>query len=249
MKIVENHNCILFLFICICMNVYAQQPDSLFQYLNLTTTGTYNKTEINRSYLLSNGLNYSIKKNKVKSDLQARWLFGKEQQQLTNNDLYNSFNLNWYKTFPNFNYWLLFNYNSIFSLKVNNQIQYGVGVAYDLIHQANLNFNISDGLIIEHSDIYLVDTLRTVYQVLRNSLRLQLKINFGDRFRFYSVSFLQSSLKDKNDYILKEEGTLSYKMKKWLSLTARFTYDRMNHTGRDNLFMTYGLTLIVIHNS
>jgi hypothetical protein len=243
MKIVENHNLVLFFLICIRMNVYAQQQsDSLYQYLNLTTTGTYNETEISRSYLFSNSLNYSIKKNKIKSDLQARWLFGKEQQQLTNNDLYNSFNLNWYKTFPNFNYWLLFNYNSIFSLKVNSQIQYGVGVAYDLIHRTYLNFNISDGLINEHSDIYLMDTLRTVYQVLRNSLRFQLKINLGDRFRFSSVSFLQSSLRDEDDYILKEESILSYKLKKWLSLTAKFTYDRMNRIGRENLFMTYGLT-------
>jgi hypothetical protein len=243
MKSIQNHNRALIFLIGICMNVYSrQESDTLYQYLNLTTTGTYNETEINRSYLFSNSLNYRIKKNKIESDLQSRWLFGKEQQQLINNDLYNSFNLNWYKFSPNFNYWLLFNYNNIFSLKVNNQIQYGVGVAYDLIHEADLNFNISDGLINEHSDIYLMDTLRTAYQVLRNSLRLQLKINFGERFRFSSVSFLQSSLKNENDYILKEESILSYKLKKWLSLMARFTYDRMNHIGRENLFMTYGLT-------
>jgi hypothetical protein len=243
MKIVQSHNRVLFFLIAISMNIYAQQQsDTLYQYLNLTATGTYNETEINRSYLFSNSLNYSIKKKKIKSDLQSRWLFGKERQQLTNNDLYNSFNLNWYKFSPNFNYWLLFNYNNIFSLKVNNQIQYGVGVAYDLVHQTNFNFNISDGLINEHSDIYLMDTLRTVYQVLRNSLRLQLKINFGERFRFSSVSFLQSSLKNENDYILKEESTLSYMLKKWLSLTTRFTYDRINYIGREDLFITYGLT-------
>jgi hypothetical protein len=220
----------------------AQQSDSLYHYLNLTTTGTYNKTEINRSYLFSNSLNYSIKKDRIKSDLQGRWLYGKQQQQLTNNDLYSSFNLNWYKTFQHFNYWLLFNYNSVSSLKVNHQLQYGAGVAYELIHRSYLSFNISDGLINEHGDIYLADTLRTVYQVLRNSLRLQLRINLGDRLQFSSISFLQSSLKDKNDYIFKEASTLSCKLKKWLSLTAKFTYDRMNRTEKENLFMTYGLT-------
>jgi hypothetical protein len=114
----------------ISLHAFGQLKDSLRQYLNLTTTGTYNKTEISRSYLFSNSLNYNINKKAIKADLQSRWLFGKQQQLLLNNDLYNSFYLNWYNSVPRFNYWLLFNYNSIFSLKINNQLQYGLGVAY-----------------------------------------------------------------------------------------------------------------------
>jgi hypothetical protein len=230
------------LLICASLHTFARQTDTLHQYLNLTTTGTYNQTEITRSYLFSNSLNYSINKKTIKSDLQSRWLFGKQEELLVNNDLYNSLYLNWYNSVPNFNYWLLLNYNSIFSLKINNQLQYGLGVAYNLIHRSSIVLNISDGLIHEYSDIYLVNAERSIYAVFRNSLRLQIRFGLGDRLNVSSVAFLQNSLKDQNDYILKEEGTLSYKLKTWLSLSVKFTYDRMNLTARENIFLTYGLT-------
>jgi hypothetical protein len=221
----------------------AQQNDSLKQHLNITSTGSFNKTDNYNSYIFANSLIYSIKKEKLKTNVQCKWLFGKQQQMLVNNDFSNSFDLNWYKTFPYFNYWLLFNYNKIYSLKVNDQLQYGAGIAYMLIHLKYLSLNISDGVLNDYSNIYLNDTTKTIYQTVRNSFRIQLKIDLNNRLNFISVAYLQNSFSDSNDYIIKEEATFSYKLLKWLSLSSRFTYDRMNRTGRENTFFTYGLTV------
>jgi hypothetical protein len=229
-------------FLC-SVTLTAQENDSLPHYINFTATGTYNRTDNYDSYLFSNGLNYSIRRKDLRANFNNKWLFGKQQTMLVNNDFSSSFDLNWYKTFPHFNYWLLLNYNRTYSLKINHQLQYGLGVAYNLVHRSWITLNVSDGVINEYSDVYIKDSERTIYQTLRNSFRLQLKVHIGERIRFSSVGFLQSSLRDHNDYILKQETTALFKLRKWLSLTARFTFDRMNHTGRENIFLTYGLTV------
>lgn len=221
----------------------AQENDTIVNYLNASSTGTFNKTDDFHSYLFSNSLNYSIKRKAIKANVAGKWLYGKQQNILVNNDFNNSFDLNLYKTFPDFYYWVLVNYNRVYSLKINNQVQYGAGVAYNIVSKPKFVLNLSDGIINDYSDVYVMDTNRVIYQTLRNSARLQVKIKIGERFTFSSISFLQSSLKDHNDYIIKHETMLLLKLFKWLSLSSRFTYDHVASTRKQNLYLTYGLTI------
>jgi hypothetical protein len=54
--------------------------------------------------------------------------------------------------------------------------------------------------------------------------------------------FLQHSLDDGSDYIIKSNTNLSVKLLKWLSVTASVTYNKLNATRRENLLVNYGLT-------
>lgn len=222
---------------------YAQKVDTAHYYTGITTTGTYNKTNAYSSYVFSNNLDLSVKKRNLKAGFHTKWLYGKQQQELVNNDLSTAFNLDLYKTFPHFYYWLLFNYNTAYSLKINNQLQTGLGVAYILFDTENAWLNISDGVLYDYSDIYVKDSVREIYQTPRNSFRLQLKLRMKEKLNFSSVFFLQNSFLDENDYIIRNENTVSYDLKKWLKLSAKCTYDRMNRTAKENLFLTYGLTV------
>ncbi len=232
------------LFILVMNNgvLYAQKNDSLSYYTNLSTTGNYNRTNQTRSYLFANSLIFAVKKEDIRAHLNTRWLYGKQQGNLSNNDFSNSFDLNLYKTFPGFYYWALLTYNRIYSLKINEQFQAGAGVAYNLIDKKNVRLNISDGILYEYGDIYEMDTVRTFYTIPRNSFRLQFRIEFAERFSFVTIGYFQNSLTSKSDYIIKNENTILIKLKKWLSLNGKFTYDRTNRTNSEALFMTYGLT-------
>jgi hypothetical protein len=56
-------------------------------------------------------------------------------------------------------------------------------------------------------------------------------------------NFLQSSVNNGNDYIIKSVTSVSVKLRKWISLTSSLNYNKMNITSRENLLLTYGLTL------
>lgn len=170
----------------------------------------------------------------------TRWLYGVLNEKMTNNDLSSLWDINLYKTFPHFNYWGLLNYTTAYSLKINHQLQTGFGVAYNLIDRTNLVVNISDGILYDYNDVNTPDGPE-VYDTFRNSLRLHVKWNMSDRLVFRGNGFLQNSLNYGNDYILKSDAGLSVKIKKWLSLTAAFNYNKVTRTGAENLFVTYGL--------
>ncbi|KYP15468.1 MAG: hypothetical protein A1D16_08210 [Flavihumibacter sp. CACIAM 22H1] len=57
------------------------------------------------------------------------------------------------------------------------------------------------------------------------------------------LHFLQHSLSDKEDYIIRTTNTVSFHLKKWLSLTVGLTYNKLNFIQSENLLFNYGLTL------
>src|SRR3954463_6940083 len=105
----------------------------------------------------------------------TKWLYGRQDARTVNNDFTAVWELNLYKTFPNFNYWALFVYNRMYSLRINNQLQYGAGVAYNIIHHEKHILNISDGILYDYSDVQLSDSTQDLYGTIRNSLRVQYK--------------------------------------------------------------------------
>lgn len=217
--------------------------DSTAFYAGFTSTGTYNRTNSSSYYLLSNGIKLGLKKDDVVWNSTNKWLYGEQDRNLTNNDFSSSWDVNLYKTFPRFYYWGLVLYNTSYSLKINNQGQGGLGIAYNFIDKTTAQINLSDGILYDYSDLNLEGGTREVYGTFRNSLRLQLKWKFRQRFTFSGNAFLQNSLQYGNDYIIKSDASLSFKIWKWISLSGTFSYNEMSRTKSQNLFMTYGLTI------
>lgn len=238
----KKHLCIL-IFLFFCRGLKAQFSDSVHYYAGFTSTGSYNRTNTSGYYLLNNGVKFSARKKDVRLNSTNKWLYGMQGEKLTNNDLSSSWDINLYKTLPHFNYWGLFNYNSSYSLKVNNQLQAGLGIAYNVIDRKLLVANVSDGIIYEYSDISPTDTTRKVYATPRNSFRLQVKWSIKDRLVFNGNGFLQHSLQDASDYIIKSDISLSVKIKKWLSITSAYSFNKVTRTRTENTLLTYGITI------
>ena len=116
-------------------------------------------------------------------------------------------------------------------------------VAAPLRSRSTLQAESIAGIIYDYSDIILEDGAREIYGTPRNSFRLQIKSNIKDRFIFNGNGFLQNSLEDAEDYIIKSDISLSVKLKKWLSVTSAFSYNEMSRTKKSNLIFTYGITI------
>lgn len=236
-------SCLLYL-IClfIPINCYAQFSDTTNYVVNYTSTGSLNKTNDGNSYLLNNAVKLGVKKKSVSLNFSNAWIYGKQDQQLTNNDFSSTLDFNLFKTFPHFFYWGLANYNTSRSLKVNNQLLAGAGVAYSIYDKENAYLNISDGILFDSSDLMLDNDVRDVYNTYRNTFRVVFKFVIKEFIVLNSSSYYQPSLNRKDDYIFRSNSGLSFKVNKWLSLTTAFNYNRVSRTNRENQLLSYGLS-------
>ena len=235
---------ILFLLMALVYHGIAQFSDSVTYYTGLSATGIYNKTNDGGDvYNFNNALKLSIRKKSISLNSTSKWIYGKQDDVLTNNDVSSSLDFNLYKTLPHFYYWGLANYNKSYSLKLNDQYQAGLGIAYNIIDRPNATFNLSDGLIYEYSDITLSDTTRDLYSTMRNSFRISFKWDIKNLLFLNGTGFLQNSLNYGNDYIIKSDVGLGIKIRKWLSLTTSFSYNKVSKTRRENVFVTYGINI------
>jgi hypothetical protein len=229
----------LILLTAVFRTAYGQFNDTTHYHLVLASTGSINKTDDATAYLLNNSLNFGIKKKDVWLNATTIWTYGKQNNQLTNNDLSSSLFVNLYKTFPHFYYWGLINYNTSYSLKINNQLLAGAGAAYNIVDKKDAVINISDGVLFDQSDLLVNE----VYHTWRNSIRLQFHFVAKDMLTLDGSNFLQNAFNNRDDYIIRSTTTLGIKLRKWISLNTSLTYNKMNITSSDNLIFTYGVTL------
>lgn len=220
----------------------AQFNDTTFYHTGYISSGSINKTKDGTAYLLNNGLKFNVKRKDISLNFNNSWVYGRQQGNLTNNDFSTTLDFNLYKTFKRFNYWGLANYNTSYSLKINNQLLTGVGIAYSFVDTKTAYLNISDGILYDKSDLFLNDTTREVYHTFRNSARLSFRFVITENLIVESSSFLQNSFDRGSDYIIRSNSSLSYKLNKWLSLTTVLAYNRQNRTQSENLLFTYGFT-------
>ena len=225
-----------------CVIGHAQFSDSVHNYVSYASTGIINKTNNNSSYVLTNTLRYSINKKSVRLNSTNNWIYGFQQQGLTNNDFTSTLDFNLYKTIPHFYYWGLANYDKSFSLKINNRLQAGLGAAYNVLDRPNASINISDGILYESSNLQINDSTNNAFQIFRNSFRLRYHFAANNIIVFDGLHFFQNSLSDRNDYIIKSVTNLTFKIRKWLGLTTSATYNRNQRTNRENLLITFGLS-------
>ncbi len=234
----------MFLFILVTAGTaQAQFSDSTHYHTAFLSSGSINKTNDGTAYLLNNALKFNVKKKDVSLNFTNNWIYGKQNGDVSNNDFSTALDFNLYKTFPHFFYWGLANYNTSYSLKINNQLLAGAGIAYNFFDSPNTYLNISNGILYDKSDLTLANDIRDEYQTYRNSLRLQFRFNIRDRVIIDGSNFLQNSLQSQSDYIIRSTTNLSFKLQKWLSLTTSLNYNRVNRTNSENLLFTYGLTV------
>lgn len=226
----------------LCGNAYAQFNDTTHYHTAFLSSGSINKTNDGTAYLLNNALRFNVKKKAISLNFNNNWIYGKQNGNMSNNDFSSALDFNLYKTFPHFFYWGLVNYNTSYSLKINNQLLAGAGVAYSLFDSENSYLNISDGILFDTSDLMLANNVRDKYETYRNSLRLSFRFNINNRVVIDGSNFLQNSMQKQSDYIIRSTTNLSFKLQKWLSLTTSLNYNRVNRTNSENLLFTYGLT-------
>ncbi|MBS1688920.1 MAG: DUF481 domain-containing protein [Bacteroidetes bacterium] len=212
--------------------------------MHIASTGSINNTESSASYLLNNAVNFSMKKKHSLLDFNNSWVYGAQQTGLTNNDVSSLLDFNIYPASRRFYYWGLASYLSSFSLKINNQYQAGLGLAYNILDKQPISLNVSDGIVYDQSDIYLQDSVRDRYNTFRNSLRVMLTMRYRDLIAFHGTAFYQNSFSLSTDYIVKADLGLDFKVYRWLHFTTAFIYNRFNRTQRENVLFTYGLSVV-----
>ncbi|RYF25998.1 MAG: DUF481 domain-containing protein [Flavobacteriales bacterium] len=221
------------------LSASAQFSDTTSHHLKLVAAGSINKTNTDKAYLLNNSLNYGIKRKSIVLNSSNTWLYGKQNSELSNNDFSSTLNFNLYKTIPHFYYWGLLNYNTSYSLKINHQLLAGLGVAYNILDRENVYLNISNGVLYDQSNLLSNE----IYNTYRNSFRIQYRFVFKELIIFEGSNFIQSSFERKGDHIFRSANSLGIKLRKWISLNTTLNYNKLNITNRENLNLTYGITL------
>ena len=230
---------LIFNFIFVFLNASAQYSDRTNYHLVLSSTGSINRTDDQRAYLLNNGLNFGMKKETFVLNSTTSWLYGKQNNNLSNNDFSSTLNFNLFKGPEHFYYWGLINYNTSYSLKLKNQLLAGGGIAYSFLDEPNSYINLSNGILFDQSSLVVGER----YNTLRNSLRLQFHFAVKEIITLDGSHFLQNSFSRGGDYIIRSSTTIGLKLRKWISLTTTLNYNRLNITERENLNFTYGLSL------
>lgn len=229
----------------VCGNkIFAQFNDTTHYHAAFASTGTINRSQDGNSYLLSNTLGFGVQKKDMEFNLASSYVYGRLNSALTNKDFVNTITANLHKFTPTPHtfYWVLVNYNTSYSLKINNQLQAGAGIAYAIVDKKNAYISISDGVIYDRGDL-TVDANYYDYSTYRNSFRLLFHFAVKDILVFDANGFLQNSFKQSSDYIIKSNSALTIKVKKWIGFTTSLAYNRMEITHSENLLLTYGLTL------
>jgi hypothetical protein len=234
---------ILLLTVIIQHLALGQFNDSTNYYANLTSAGIVNKTNAGKSYVLNNALRFNIYKKSVALNTTNSWIYGKNQGTRTNNDLASGLDFSLFKDQRHVYYWAHANYEKSFSLRINHRLQSGLGVGYYVLDRQDFMLQISDGILYETSDLTDSEGSQNENEILRNSFRIKFKVIFWDVVTLEGSDFLQHSLEDKHDYIIRSNTNLSIRLKKWLSITVVLTYNKQSVTDRENLLLNYGVTL------
>ncbi len=232
----------LFILLSISTTGYSQFSDSVNYYLNFAGTGNINKTSTGTNYLFNNALKFEIDKKYVSLNSLTNYTYGKNPAQKTNNDFISIINVDVLRAQQKLYYWGLAGYEKSFSLKIDDRFQVGAGLGYTLLKTPVSSFIISNGILFETSELSEVDAEgRKGYQTVRNSFRVKFRFNIKDIFKIDGSDFIQNSLSDKHDYIIKSNTNLSFRLYKSLNLTMAVNYNRLNLTATENLLISYGL--------
>lgn len=221
----------------------AQFNDSITQHVQFSASGNVNRSNNATAYLLSHAVRYSIRNKRTTLNTAATWLYGQLGSRLTNNDFTTTTDFNLYRDSSNLYYWALANFTTSFSLRIRNQVQTGVGAAYNFVNTPTAWLNLSEGILYEASSLSTADPSKNQYQTFRNSLRLAYKFVVKNTVTFSGTNFWQPAFGNGDDYTIRASNSMGVKLNTWLSLSTTLSFNRFNRTGAENLLFTYGLVL------
>jgi hypothetical protein len=234
--------CIFLLLITIPMVTAAQRADSVTYHLNFSGTGNVNKTNDGTSYIFNNALKFTINSRVLTINTFNSWIYGQNPTKKTNNDFLSVADFDLYKNIHQWYYWALAGFEKSYSLKIDNRIQAGGGIGLNIIKKPAASLVITDGILYEKSSLAEADIYqRDHYETIRNSFRVKFRVVVKNIISIDGTNFLQNSLADKEDYIIRSSTNLSFHLKKWLSLTMAVNYNKLNLSGRENFLFNYGL--------
>jgi hypothetical protein len=222
----------------------AQFSDSVKYHLLYSTTGVLNNTSTAFNYLITNSVRLNMSQKRADANAAVNWIYGEQGSRLSNNDFSAVTDFNLRTRQQRFYSWGLGSFEKSYSLKVANRTQAGIGLAYNVLDRPDsLQLNISDGILYEYAALAPTDSSREFYNMARNSLRIRLRIRVQRLVTLDGVAFIQQSLSDGNDYIIKSNATLSVKLRKWLALSTALNYNRVQRTRAENLLLTFGISV------
>jgi Protein of unknown function, DUF481. len=233
-------------FIGLATAAVAQFNDTTNYFVRYNGTGTINRTNDQRSHVLNNALRFSLYKKNISLNSNTAWIYGKQQDRLTNNDITSTLDFDIYKSKRSIYYWGLLNFEKSYSLAIDHRFQGGLGIGYYFIDRDNFVLQVSDGILFESSRVEPRDEAPPVTsddQILRNSFRLKFRYVFRDNVKIDHIDYLQHSLEDRSDYILRSSTIIAVKLYKWISLSLTVDYNKISVTERENLLLNYGITL------
>lgn len=226
------------------LSAQAQFNDTTNYYVRYNSTGVLNRTNDQRSYVLNNAVRFSLYKKSISLNSNNTWIYGRQQSEVTNNDFASTLDFDVYKSKRSVYYWGLLNYEKSYSLRIRHRFQGGAGVGYYFIDRDNFVFQVSDGILYETSKLESSEGASAPeIEILRNSLRLKFRYVFREIIKIDHVDFVQHSLKDRKDYILRSNTVLAAKIYKWINLSLTVDYNKTSVTGRENLLVNYGILL------
>lgn len=239
-----------FLFITLFANelMFAKKSDTIpkFNKLQINAGGSLNITPLDRVYLLNNQIAYSFTKDNIELNSNAKWIYGFNNAGLVNNDFNGGLDGNFFHDKEKrFNSWVLGSFISAYSLRILSEYQGGVGVAY-LFFDGNKNkiftLKISNGIILEESQFYNPEGVKSNYNILRNSLKVNFKLLlFRKRITLDSGTMWQPALNHPNDFNFRTSATLNIPIWEFLSLQTRYEYNFITRTKRENTLLNYGI--------
>ncbi len=229
----------------------VHHTDTTRLHYTYTGTGTINDANSLHSYVLSNALKLSVLKKSAEANLTNNWIYGRQNRVLTNNDLTSTLDFGLYKTLRHFYYWGMATYNHSVPLMINHQLQAGLGPGYNIVDKKKALLTVSDGILFEVNDLY--DSLygapggnvfrRDRYNTFRNSAHLMFHWSPEDHYALDGSAFLQNSLADSRDQILRLTASGAIKLYKWISFSTSASYSKFTRTRGHNTLVTFGLTL------
>ena len=219
----------------------AQFNDSITQQLRFSASGNLNRSNNATAYLLTNDARYSIRNKRTTLNTVATWLYGQLGGRLTNNDFTSTTDFNLYRDSSKLYYWALTNFTTSYSLRIRNQLQGGVGAAYNFVNTPTAWLNLSEGILYETSHLATADPAKNQYQTFRNSLRLAYKFVIKNALTFNGTNYWQPALGNGSDYTIRSSNSVAVKLNNWISVGTTLSYNRFNRTGSENLLFTYGL--------
>lgn len=222
---------------------FSQFNDSIHHRFLFSSSGIVNKTNDVSSYILNNMASFEINQKKLSFNTAANWIYGRQQKRLSNNDVSFYANMDYLKNVHPLYYWALATFDESYSLKINYRFQSGLGLGYTIVKTPHFNLVLSDGFLYETSDLTDPALGKDVYQTVRNSFRIKYHWSYKKIVTLEGTNFAQPSIISFKDYILKLNNTLSIKLNKWLAINASVGYNKISRTNRENLLVTYGLSV------